>query len=86
MRREIYELKFCWLEDFFKQVARTAVSIGYYHFLLTWLAAGCKHKVKVRAIDLHIIGGLRTSGFVKFPKLVAWGLLEAFLCPSTIPI
>lgn len=43
-----------------------------------------KHKVKVRAVDLHIIGGLRTSGFLKLPKLVAWGLTEAFLCRSDL--
>lgn len=41
-----------------------------------------KHKVKVRAVDLHIIGGLRTSGFLKLPKLVAWGLIEAFFVPK----
>lgn len=67
MRRDVYEQNFCWLGDFFKQVARTAVS---------------KHKVKVRAVDLHIIGGLRTSSFLKLPKLVAWGVLEACFVPK----
>lgn len=77
MRRDIYEWDFCWLGDFFKQVARTAVSIKL-------VGSRSKHKVKVSAVDLHIIGGLRTSGFLKLPKLMAWGILEAFFCAQVL--
>lgn len=79
MRRDVYEQNFCWLGDFFKQVARTAVSTPPPTKLV---GSRSKHRVKVRAVDLHIIGGLRTSGFLKLPKLVAWGVLEACFVPK----
>jgi hypothetical protein len=34
-----------------------------------WKAAGSKYEVRFRAVDVHIIGGLRPV-FLKLPKLI----------------